>query len=150
MPASIRVLALGNEILADDAFGLLVGAEIEKLYPAEQVEVVRSPESGLHLLDYLQGVARLIVVDTLQTGSAAPGTLFALREGDLTPAAGGTPHCTGLFDALALARSLGLAIPEDVLIVAVEPADCLTVGGAMHPAVAAAIPRAVELIGQTR
>ncbi|MGD0012929.1 MAG: hypothetical protein ABSD56_00675 [Bryobacteraceae bacterium] len=48
--------------------------------------------------------------------------------------------CVGL----ALARQLSLDAPEEITIIAVEAADCHTVGGSMHPAVAAAIPRAVD------
>jgi serine/threonine protein kinase len=36
--------------------------------------------------------SRLIVVDTLVTGAFAPGTVLALREGDLVAAPGGSPH----------------------------------------------------------
>ncbi len=146
MPAAARVLGLGNEILADDAFGILVAREIERVLPPETVEVVSSSAGGLRLLDCILNVSRLVVVDTIRTGRAAPGTLYVLRESDLAAPAGATPHCTGLLDALQLARHLGLPAPGDVTVIAVEPADCFTVGGAMHPAVAAAIPKAVALV----
>ena len=63
-----------------------------------------------------------------------------LREEDLPAARADCPHGVGLFDALALARKLGLPTPAEVEIIAVEAADCHTIGGAMHPAVRAAIP----------
>ncbi len=144
MPASVRVLGLGNEILGDDAVGILAARQVAERCPPGEVEVVSSSESGLHLLDYVTDVSRLIVIDSVQTGGAAPGTIFVVREEDVRSAAGSTPHGTGLFDTLALARKLGFKVPQEVTILAVETADCLTLGGEMHVAVAAAIPEIVE------
>ena len=144
MPPRVRVLGVGNEILADDALGLLAARQLAPLFPPDEVEVVESSESGLHLLDYVTGVSRLVVIDTVETGRAAPGTILVVREEDVRTAPGSSAHGTGLFDALALARKLGYPVPADVTILAVEAADCLTLGGPMHPAVAAALPCVVE------
>lgn len=140
----VRLLGLGNEILGDDAFGILVARQAAPLLPG--VEVVCTSESGFHLLDSIQDVSRLIVVDAVETGRAAPGTLYQLSEASFSGEPGTLPHGMGLFDALALARRLELRVPREVLIVAVEAADCLTVGGPMHPAVEAAIPAAVRMV----
>jgi hydrogenase maturation protease len=142
---AVRLLGLGNEILGDDAFGILVARQVREALPG--IEVVTSSESGFQLLDQITGAERLVVIDTIQTGRAEPGTIYLLREQDLPAGSGDTPHCTGLADALLLARSLGLRAPSEVTVIAVEPADCFTVGGPMHPAVAAAVRRAVELVG---
>lgn len=146
MAAPIRLLGLGNEILGDDAFGILVARDVGSVVSPDEVEVATSSESGLHLLDYILDCARLIVVDTIHTGRADPGTIYVLREEDLPAARASCPHGVGLFDALALARKLGLPTPEEVTIIAAEAADCLTVGGAMHPAVRAAVPKVAQLI----
>jgi hydrogenase maturation protease len=146
MPCSVRVLGLGNEILGDDAVGILAARSVAERFPPEEVEVVSSSESGLRLLDYLTDVSRLVVIDSVQTGRAAPGTIFVVREQDVRSAAGSTPHGTGLFDTLALARALGFKVPQEVTILAIETADCLTLGGEMHPEVAAAIPELVARI----
>jgi hydrogenase maturation protease len=135
-----RVLCLGNDILGDDAFGPLVARALGNA----GVQVVESCESGLHLLDHILDCSRLIVVDSVQTGRAAPGTLYVLREQDLPHSAAACPHGIGLFDALALARRLGLNAPEEVTLIAVEAADCHTVGAVMHPAVEAAVRRVAE------
>jgi hydrogenase maturation protease len=144
MAAKVRVLGLGNEILADDALGILAARELAKLYPPDEVEVVESSESGLRLLDHVTNVPRLLVIDTIQTGRAAPGTITLLREPDAPPAPGASAHGTGFFDTLALARNLGLSVPTEVVILTVEAADCLTLGAPMHPAVAAALPRVIN------
>jgi hypothetical protein len=41
---------------------------------------------------------------------------------------------------------LGLPVAEEVVFLAVEAADCSTVGGTMHPAVRAAVSSIVRLV----
>lgn len=137
-----RVLCLGNELVADDALGAVVAARLRQA----GVEAVFSPEAGLNLLESVEGAARLIVVDTILTGAAPPGTIHLLGAADIETATGAPLHHLGLFEALALAREVGLAVPSEVVIIAVEAADCTTVGGAMTPAVEAAIPAVVDCV----
>jgi hydrogenase maturation protease len=145
--ARTRLLGLGNDLLADDAFGLLVAREAERLFP-RRLEVICSSEAGFNLLDHVVGPARLLVVDAIETGAAPPGTIqvFSAERFPAAPAAG--PHFVGLFETLALARRLGMETPEEALILAVEAADCGTVGGPIHPAVRAAIPAVLRMVGE--
>ncbi len=135
----MRVLGLGNELLSDDAFGITAARQIERLFPGE-VDVVCTSASGFDLIDDMLNASRLIVIDTVLTGTAEPGTIYELREGEVETVGGDSPHRVGLFEALAVARKLGLPVPQEVTILAVEAADCTTVGGALHPAVQAAMP----------
>lgn len=137
-----RVLCLGNELLADDALGPRVARRLGEV----GLDAVFSPEAGLNLLDAVEGTERLIVVDTVLTGAAPPGTIHLLRVEDVETAIGAPLHHLGLLEALALAGRLGLEVPAEVVIVAVEAADCTTVGGAMTPAVEAAIPAVVDCV----
>jgi len=50
----------------------------------------------------------------------------------------------GIFEALDLARHLGLRAARDVVIMAVESADCLTIGGEMDIRVKGAVPQVVH------
>jgi len=143
--AATRVLCLGNPLLADDALGPAVAAALAGQMPPG-VEIVQSELTGFGLLDDLLETSRLIVVDTVQTGTAVSGTVHVIRENDLRAAPGPSPHYVGLFEMLALARILRLPAPEEVVILAVEAADCTTVGGAMHPTVGAAVSLVVEIV----
>jgi hydrogenase maturation protease len=132
---SLRILALGNDILGDDAFAFLVAQRVRERIPG--VEVTCSSASGFHLLDDLLGVERLLVVDTVMTGTAPPGTVYVVREGDLEVTPGNSPHYTGIFETLSLARALHLNAPREV------------VGGPMHPAVEAVVPVIAEMVEST-
>jgi hydrogenase maturation protease len=141
---STRVLCLGNALLADDAFGLVVAEQLRRMRP--DLEVCESSTSGFDLLDYTLGSSRLLVIDTVQSGAVAPGTVSMFHEGDVRAVPGGSPHYVGLFEALRLGGALQLPVPDEVLIIAVEPADCLTVGGEMHPSVRSAVAKVLKII----
>jgi hydrogenase maturation protease len=144
MPTHIRILCLGNELLADDAFGLVAAEELRRRFP--QLDVVSTTDSGFHLIDYLAEIELLIVVDSIQTGSVFPGTLYVARTSDMKSAFGPSPHYVGLLETLQLAKELLLNVPKDVIILAVEAADCLTLGGKMHDAVKSAVGLVVDLV----
>jgi hydrogenase maturation protease len=143
----VRLLGLGNELLADDAFGIRVARQVQCRF-GRAVDVVTSSASGFALLDEVTGAARLLVVDTVLTGSVPPGSLRVLTEGQVRAVPGGSPHFLGLFDVLAVARELGMPVPREVVILAVEALDCITFGGAMHAAVESAVSPAVDLLGE--
>ncbi len=134
-------------MLADDAFGGLVAKELQCRVPGS-VDIIFTANTGLSLLEHMLDTRRLVVVDTVVTGRAEPGTVLVVREQNVQPPSGKSPHYVGLFEALALARKLRLPAPEDVTIIAVEAADCTTVGGAMTPAVKGAVRGVVALVGE--
>jgi len=143
--AGVRVLCLGNDLLADDALGIVAAEELRRRLP-ERVEVYATTETGFRLIDYILYARRLIVVDTVMTGCADPGTMYLVREEDVRDASGGSPHYVGLFESLDVGRKLGEPVPDEMVIIVVEGGDCRTVGGEMGAAARQAIPRVVDLV----
>jgi len=139
------VLGLGNDLLADDAVGVLAARDLSERL-GSQAEVVESSLSGLALLDLLIGYRRAIIIDAIHTSRASPGTITRLGREDLSRVLAPTPHYAGLPELFALARRLELEFPEDLVIFAVEVEDPLTVGGPMTPAVRRALPELVEQV----
>jgi hydrogenase maturation protease len=148
-PHSIAVLGLGNELLADDAIGIQAAGRLADAL-AGRAEVIATSEHGVALLDLLMGYEHLVVIDAIQTGRRPAGEVFELDIETLKPATSLSPHYVGIPDLVELARRLGVAFPNDIRIIAVEVADPHTIGGAMTPEVAAALPelcrRAVEAV----
>ena len=142
---ALRVLCLGNELLGDDALGCVVADRLRP-FASEDVDILSTPESGFHLLDCVLGVRRLIVVDTVQTGNAPPGTIYKFSDSELPLVPGGSPHYVGLCESLALGRKLGLPVAEEVIILAVEAGDCLTIGAEMSPQARSAMPALLSMI----
>jgi len=140
------VLGLGNDLLADDAVGILAARELKERLGV-QADVVESALSGLALLDLLIGYRRAIIIDAIHTSRASPGTITRLSREDLSRVLAPTPHYAGLPELFALARRLELEFPQELVIFAVEVEDPLTIGGAMTPAVRRALP---ELVAQVQ
>lgn len=143
---SVRLLGLGNDLLADDGFGPGVAREAALRFGAA-IESIASSAWGFHLYDEVVGAGRLLVVDTVCTGHYPLGTLMFFTEDDLRRGPAASPHAAGLFNVMAAARALEVSAPKEFLAIAVEAFDCESVGGIMHPAVRAAISRAVDVVG---
>lgn len=111
---SVRLPGLGNEILADDAFGIAAAREAAHRFSGA-LDVMVSSEAGFNLIDHLLGASRLLVVDTIVTGVAKPGTLHVFEEAIFRPTPRASPHRAGLFEVLAAAQALGLPAPPSRL-----------------------------------
>lgn len=145
----VLVLGLGNDILTDDAVGLHVAEETRALLADEpDIEVRRTTEMGLALLDEIAGREAVVIVDAVQTGASPVGTISERDACEYLPArsqqagvasAGSMPHFLGVPETLAFGRLLGLAMPGCVTILAIEVADPYSLGTEPTPAVAAVI-----------
>lgn len=150
MSKGVVVIGLGNVFLHDDAAGIRVAQALRKQLgvkgsPAPGVRIEEYEEMDLSLLQEMQGATRLIVVDSMKSGTE-PGTvsLFRLAEkpGDLESMP--SLHELDLSDMVYLAQRMGM-IDCPVFIVGIEPGD-LSVGEGLSERVEAAIPRAVEVV----
>jgi hydrogenase maturation protease len=143
------VVGLGNPILTDDGVGIHVVRAVAERCQPDDVIFAEASVGGLRLLDALAGYRRVVLVDAIQTRDGRPGEIHRLSLRDLRASMhSGSSHDLSLPGALRLGRQIGMTLPEDegVVIIAVEVADVLTFGETCTPAVAAAIPRAVDAV----
>lgn len=144
------LLGLGNPVLSDDAVGLAVAAEVRRLLaerPIPGVDVLASTRAGFELIDLLQGYRRAVIVDCLAQPEPIPGRVRRLQLHDVAGSARlVSAHEISLDVAFRLAEQMGISMPAEVEILAVEGADLTTVSEAMTPAVQAAVgPLAQEI-----
>jgi hydrogenase maturation protease len=147
------VLGRGNDLLSDDAVGLLAVRQLQReIPPGGGVEVVETGLAGLALLDHFIGFDRALILDSICTGRRAPGTVTEIAPADLHAIEAPSPHFAGLPELLALARRLELPFPTDIRILAIETADPYTLGGGLSPAVEAGlaglVARAREILAE--
>ena len=144
------VLGLGNPLLRDDAVGLSVAEQLKALL-ADRVDVEVDVDywGGLRLMERMIGFARAIVIDAIQAG-AEPGSLHVLSPGELPTRRSASAHDVNLLTALELGRQAGAVLPpnERITLLGIETVDTTEFGEELTPAVAAAIPRAVEAVLQ--
>ncbi len=158
-----RVVEVVQEYLADqrkstDPHPALPQREREQKDPhfplpqggRERVEVDMLAGGGLSLMERLVGYDRAILVDAIQ-GGKAPGSVqvFPLEALE-NPSAGhlGSTHETNLLTALEIGRNLGAHLPPvgAVMVVAVEAQPVFEFSEELSPAVAQAVPEAVEKV----
>ena len=143
MSASILLLALGNDIMGDDA-AALVAAQRLKARGISDVDVSDTIEAGLALLEILSGYQQVLLLDTIVTGHHAPGTVLELSQEDFTEVLGSSTHYAGLPEVIELARQLAITFPKDIRVLALEIETPTDFSDTLSPLIQAAIPGYVQ------
>ncbi|MBM3157811.1 MAG: hydrogenase maturation protease [Chloroflexi bacterium] len=141
------ILGLGNPILSDDGIGNRIAQELENRISNQDITVEETSMSGLSLLDLLVGYDKAIIVDAIQTANGKAGQIYRL-----TPEAfndtrhASSPHDVNFATALELGHKIGMPMPGQIIIYAIEVADTSNFGEEFTPKVKKAIPRCVKMI----
>lgn len=138
------ILGVGNLLLKDEGVGIHVINALEKENLPAYVHLMDGGTGGLHLLSWLQGYDRLIMIDAT-LDSNPPGTVRLIQPRyatDFPPLM--SAHEIGLkdmIDAMILTNDL----PETHLIV-ISAANINEVGMELTPEVKEAIPEVIRTI----
>jgi hydrogenase maturation protease len=149
------ILGLGNPVLRDDRVGLAVAEAVERLLSgeaAEGVEVVTASRGGFHLIDMLSGYERAVLVDCHTSENPVPGQVRQMSLKDVSGVARlVSVHDINAAEAFETADLLGIPMPRDVVIFAVDGADVSELSEKMTPAVEAAVePLARRILALVR
>jgi hydrogenase maturation protease len=146
---SVVVIGIGNGYRSDDGAGLAVAERLRAEAP--DLDIVANELEPLRLLDAWVGADLALVVDAVSSG-AEPGTIHRFDATDDLPPVTvfhGSTHAIGVWDAIALARTLG-RLPGRVLVYGIE-GERFSAGDRLTPAVAAAVEALVpELVEEAR
>ena len=152
----ILVLGLGNPILTDDGVGVKVAEAVyASLPPDAPIDVSEASVGGLGLMERIVGYDQVILIDALHNGNytspaTGPGTIRRLTLEQLRSISptqhSASAHDTSLVTALDMGRQMGLSIPQEIIIYAIEVENIVDFGEEPTPAVARAIPRVTALV----
>jgi hydrogenase maturation protease len=153
------IIGLGNPILGDDGVGWVVAEKVQSALSnpqsaipnSQSVEVDCASLGGLSLMERLTSSERVILVDAIFTGTQPVGTVsrFLLDElPDLSAGHSASAHDTSLRNALQVGRDMHVPLPEDenVIIITVEAEAVYDFSQELSPAVAAAVPLALQQV----
>ena len=141
------ILGLGNPILSDDSIGIRVAQAIEQHCRGEAVTVMEASQAGLNLLDLITGYDKLILIDAIQTVSGDIGEVYRLEASDLASTLHtGSPHDVNLATALELGKKLGMDLPSEIVVFAIEVKDVTTFSEECTPEVRGAIAVAKDMV----
>ena len=120
------IIGLGNTVLSDDGAGVYVARMLSGRF-GDDVSVIETESAGMNLMEMLGGFDRAILIDAILLDGEEAGTVFRLRADDLkiTPRLSSC-HDIDIVTALELGRQLGLHMPGDVRIFAIQGEDMLT------------------------
>lgn len=135
---ALVILGLGNDLLGDDGVGLLAARALQECEDSD-VAVRTSAQSGLYLLEHLQGFEDAIVMDSV--AGDHPGDVRELRGAEVEDVQVPSAHYVGLPEALALARAAGLSVPRRLRIFGVEIDVAQRIGAEPSTPVVSAVPR---------
>jgi len=143
---STLVLGMGNPILSDDGVGLYVAERLQAGPMPDGVEVRQSEVAGLRLLELVKGYDKVVIIDALCSGRR-PGDIVRYGADEFKGGHRyGSAHSIGLHTALELGRQMGMPMPDDVTVFAVEAEDIETFGEEFSAPVAAAAEEVVDLV----
>ena len=149
------VVGLGNPILGDDGIGWVIAEQVraelsEHPQPAgASVDVICLALGGLSLMEHLADYDRAVLIDSIQTGRDPPGTVYTFPLEALpthTYHHVTAAHDTSLQTALQVGRSMGIHLPDEIWVVAIEAHQVHDFTEKITPEVEAAIPEAIQQV----
>ncbi len=129
--SSYVVIGLGNLLLCDDTIGPLVVRNVEKRieHLRHMVDIEENDSGGLDLLDLVADHRRVVIVDSIVTGTAPPGTIHRFSPDVFHHYRAETPcslHGLNLPTLFEMGRRLGYDLPEEIVIFGIEASDVHT------------------------
>jgi hydrogenase maturation protease len=150
----ILVAGVGNAWLQDDAFGGECARRLEAQGVPSGVTVMDFGTGGLDLAyEIMRGYDALVLLDASRQGGE-PGTLYVLEpsmeelsgpieDGDVI-----NPHGMDPQTVLRFVGAIG-GFSGRVVVIGCEPGEVDDVGLGLTPAIATAVERALQLVGET-
>ncbi len=140
---------MGNPLLSDDGVGLRVAAELNDRIEQPEITVTETGIAGLSLLDLLVGYDKAIIIDAIQTVGGKAGQIYRLDPKAFDTALHtASAHGIDFTTALEFGKKLGLSLPQQIVIFAIEASDVSTFSEKCTPEVRKAIPTCVEMVLQ--
>lgn len=140
------IIGLGNTVLSDDGAGIYVARELKERL-GSSFDVIEAELAGLDLMEMMRGYDRAVIIDAIKLDGEEPGAVFKLSIDDIriTPRLASC-HDIDLVTALELGKRLGLKMPDQVTIYAVQGEDVLTLNEGCTEPVEKVMPELVDEI----
>ena len=132
----ILIYGVGNEILTDDGIGPKLVKRLQKELTLSGIDYDTAFLGGMELLEYIQGYETVVFIDAIRTRDGIPGDVYQLNLSNFKE----TLHLSNVHDisfitAFELGEKLGLEIPKQVHIIAVEIVEDLIFSDSFSQAV---------------
>ncbi len=117
----ILIHGIGNEILSDDGIGPKLVKRLKGDLSAEAIDFETAFLGGLEILEYIQGYHTVIFIDAIKTREGVPGSVYRLSPEDFNKTIHlSSVHDVSFLNAIALGEKLGMEMPVEIHIIAIE------------------------------
>ncbi len=141
------ILGLGNSILSDDRIGLDVAQLVYNGLNNNDCDLITSQLTGTNILDFICGYKTLILIDAIKTGNGNDGDVYQLSLHDIPKQKqSNSPHNVGLYWTIKMGEKLGMEVPEEIRIYAIEVNDPFSFGEELTDTMKNLLPKIVENI----
>jgi hydrogenase maturation protease len=115
------ILGLGNEVLGDEGLAQIIVNDIAEKNLLPEVDFACLSTGGLNLLEYINGYDILLLIDTASGEKYEPGTVNFYNPKNFRETLHiSSEHDTSFLVALEAGERLGLKIPKQIHIIAIE------------------------------
>ena len=130
----VLVLGIGNEHLTDDGIGPKVVGDLQKQSYTIPLQFQKAFLGGLEIVELIDGYKKVVFIDAIRTKDGIPGSIYHYTPSDFRE----TMHLSNLHDAsfllaLQLGKKIGVKIPEDIDIIAIEIIEDLYFSTSLSP-----------------
>ena len=141
------ILGIGNVLWADEGFGIRTIETLHARYSfPDTVRIMDGGTQGIFLLPWVRNAKRLLIFDAIDFGLES-ATLKVIRGDDVPRFMGAkkvSMHQAGFQEVLSSADLVG-DLPEELVLIGVQPELLDDYGGSLRPSVKAKIEPAIQL-----
>lgn len=141
------ILGIGNVLWADEGFGIRTIETLHARYSfPDTVRIMDGGTQGIFLLPWVRNAKRLLIFDAIDFG-LEPATLKVIRDDDVPRFMGAkkvSMHQAGFQEVLSSADLAG-DLPEELVLIGVQPELLDDYGGSLRASVKAKIDPAIQL-----
>lgn len=147
MKENVLILGIGNDILMDDGIGPRLVSDLEKKGSGTGIRYQTTTLGGLDILECIQGYEMVVFIDAIKTRGGVVGDVYEFSLEDFME----TLHLSNLHDisfltAIEMGRRMGMQVPPDIRIIAVEILEDQVFGDRFTPQLESRYPQIVSLV----
>jgi len=113
------LLAMGSDILMDEAVSILIAKDLNRSFPDFELQI--RPAGGIELIGLLSGYDLAVIIDTYMATQAEPGEIRVYHDfHDAKTLHLQNPHDVGFLDSLILADQLDYQLPDRIILLGIS------------------------------
>jgi len=146
-PGNIVVVGFGNEILTDDGIGVKIVKELQNEELFSSIKFDAGWLGGFEILDFIENFNTAILIDSIRTIDGSPGDVYHFTPENFLE----TLHLSNVHDAsfiqtIELGRKLGMHIPQNIHVLAIEIVEDLIFSKSNSPPVEKKYPAILNFV----